>query len=278
MPLIVSSDALTKRKREFRGEPLPAPRNVEVQYRSALFNLTKLLSNSSRLIADEVRGGASHLDALRLLEAEIKKAKAAFDVAAAQLPQQTTASMTAATKAQTQGMLSRALGVDFVSVIDTPEIAEAMSVAQIKNTGLIKSIASEHFNRVSKAISDNYSGNLEGSLTQELMDIGGITRRRAKFIARDQTSKMASEINEIRQRDIGIDDYDWRTSRDIRVVGTPGGLYPKGNKAHGDHFKREGKRFKWSEPPEDGHPGHAPGCRCRAQPVINLDKLNATYV
>lgn len=278
MPLIVSKDALTKRKREFSGAPLPAPRNVEVQYRSALFNLTKLLGNSSRLIADAVRGGASHLEALRLLESEIKKAQSVFDVAAAQLPGKTTASMAEATKAQTQAMLSRAMGVDFVSVLDTPAIAEAMQVAQITNTGLIKSIASEHFSRVSRAVSENYSGNLKGSLTQELMDIGGITRRRAKFIARDQTSKMASAINEIRQRDLGIDEYDWRTSRDIRVVGTPGGLYPRGNKAHNDHFRREGKRFKWSEPPEDGHPGHAPGCRCRAQPVINLDKLNATYV
>ena len=66
----------------------------------------------------------------------------------------------------------------------------------------------------------------------------------------------------------GIDGYVWVTRRDGRVVGNPSGIYPVGNREHGDHWRRHGKVFRWAEPPHDGHPGQAPNCRCVAAPLI----------
>lgn len=46
--------------------------------------------------------------------------------------------------------------------------------------------------------------------------------------------------------------YVWRTAGDTRV--------------REGHVHREGKVFRWSEPPEGGHPGTEPNCRCWAEP------------
>lgn len=47
--------------------------------------------------------------------------------------------------------------------------------------------------------------------------------------------------------------YIWRTVKDDRV--------------RPEHAAREGQIFSWTDPPDDGHPGEAFGCRCWAEPV-----------
>ncbi len=34
-----------------------------------------------------------------------------------------------------------------------------------------------------------------------------------------------------------------------------------------EHAERDGKTFHWDDPPDGGHPGEAPGCRCWAEDV-----------
>ena len=45
--------------------------------------------------------------------------------------------------------------------------------------------------------------------------------------------------------------YIWRTRGDSKV--------------RSEHAERDGKVFEWNNPPEGGHPGEAPNCRCRAE-------------
>lgn len=101
-----------------------------------------------------------------------------------------------------------------------------------------------------------------------------LTETRAKLIARDQVGKLNGALTKKRQEAIGVKEYKWRTSQDERVVGTPGGLYPTGNAKHGNHFSREGKIYKWSEPPSDGNPGFPIRCRCYGEMVLPEDLLN----
>ena len=80
-------------------------------------------------------------------------------------------------------------------------------------------------------------------------------KNRAKLIARDQTNKFLGNLNELRQTSLGVEEYTWSTSKDERVRPT--------------HQAKEGKTFKWSDPPNDtGHPGHDINCRCTALPVL----------
>ena len=113
---------------------------------------------------------------------------------------------------------------------------------------------------------------------------------RAKLIARDQTKKLNSNLNQARQQSVGITLYIWKTVRDERVVGRPGGLYPQGNKAHGNHYVMEGLYCRWddstvysedrgetwkkrqAEMPQT-HPGQDIQCRCHAAPVVDIDQI-----
>lgn len=69
----------------------------------------------------------------------------------------------------------------------------------------------------------------------------------------------------------GVKSYIWNTRKDERVVGNPMGLYPVGSADHGDHWSRQGQVFSWGDPPHDGHPGEAFGCRCEAVPMLSLN-------
>ena len=114
-------------------------------------------------------------------------------------------------------------------------------------------------------------------------DLPGISYRRARIIARDQTAKLNSALTQGRMADAGIETYIWSTSEDERVRGNPTGLYPK---ALPSHYAMNGKVCRWDDPTvwlENGewvkragdapyfHPGMAIMCRCVAIP--NWDEL-----
>lgn len=180
------------------------------------------------------------------------------------------------TRGQMNAALRRAIGLDITTVLDSPEIKEVMAIGGMEAANLIKSIPGQHLGKIAQAVADNFAGRPlpEGrSLLQQIQVIGKVSKKRAKLIARDQTSKLTGLLNEVRQTSIGIDEYIWRTSEDERVVGNPSGIYPDGNKTHGDHYHRNGKKFRWDTPPADGHPGSAIQCRCYAQPIIDPRKI-----
>lgn len=280
MPIILPKDALDKKKQVRNGTPVRAPRSVEVEYRKALFDLHKALQASTQTISAMVNAGLPREQTVKAIQQEITRTTAAYDVAAARLPDQWSLALSNINKAQIEKMVAKSLGVDFARIVDDPEVKGALDIARVKNVELISSIPKDHWARVIQAVDSNYRGLPldEGSLTAQLRRIGGISENRARFIARDQTSKLAGDLTEIRQTSAGITDYYWRNSQDARVVGNPGGLYPKGNAVHNNHWDREGKRFAWKKPPPDGNPGHAPGCRCRGEPIIDLKALNAQFI
>lgn len=172
--------------------------------------------------------------------------------------------------------LAKAVGVDQIFLQDGPLVAEVEQIMQEEALTLITSLPEEYYDKVYRATFDSYNNVAlpEGrTLIDEISHIGEVTKSRAKLIAEDQTNKLHSAITAARQTSLGITEYIWRTSRDSRVVGTPGGVSPKGNKTHGNHYIREGKRFRWDDPPFDGHPGWAIRCRCHAEPIIDYENL-----
>ena len=114
-------------------------------------------------------------------------------------------------------------------------------------------------------------------------DLPGISYRRARIIARDQTAKLNSSLTQGRMADAGLETYIWDTAQDERVRGNPTGLYAN---AIPSHFIMQGKLCRWDDPsvwfengewvkrPGDApyfHPGMAIMCRCVAVP--NWDEL-----
>lgn len=270
---------LRKQKREMA--PVRPSRTVRSRYQSALDRQVEILQGATANLSDLMASGAERTIVARRLAALSAETSAKI---AADAPAIARAFVSASDKEQKRQMeanLRKSLGVEFAQILDTPNTAADVDLAISWNTSLIKSIPEKHWNEVGQAVLDNFRGAPlpEGqSLTQRLMSIGGITENRARFIARDQTSKLNSALNKSRQESNGIEEYTWRNAGDERVVGNPGGKYPEGSRGHMDHWDREGKTFRWDDPPPDGAPGTAYNCRCVARAIIDLDKLEARYV
>ncbi len=96
----------------------------------------------------------------------------------------------------------------------------------------------------------------------------GVAKRKARFIAENETSLATSKFREERYKSVGADSYIWSTSGDGKVRPTHG--------ESNNHRVLEGRTFAWSSPPivdaatgRRRHPGQDYNCRCVALPVIN---------
>lgn len=171
----------------------------------------------------------------------------------------------------------KSFGIDAFEVLSERGLKEEFLRQVDANVSLIQTIPSTYFDQISKLVVLNFSGQkeIEGGLITAIQDLTGVTKKRAKLIARDQSMKCVSTFNEMRFRNLGSDRYIWRNSRDERVAGNPNGRYPEvdpKSKYHGNHWEREGKIFYWNHPPPDGHPGMAINCRCYAEPIFEEEE------
>lgn len=146
---------------------------------------------------------------------------------------------------------SGVLGVDAYRA--EPWLAEMQKIWVAENTRLIKSIPADELSDMEGIIRRGVlNGSSADTIKKQIQERYGVTERRAKLIAVDQVGKANSALTKQRQADAGIDGYIWRGVLDSRERQL--------------HIDREGKRFKWSSPPSDGHPGQPIRCRCYAEP------------
>lgn len=154
----------------------------------------------------------------------------------------------------------RVLGVDLAAVVRQEDLTDYLDAVALRNAALIKGLSEDTVKRVKqRAIEAVLAGQSTKALRRTLADEFGIMGRRAELIARDQTAKLTSDLNRIRQQQAGIDEYRWRTSRDERV--------------RERHRQLEGTKYKWGESTgaEGGlPPGQPIQCRCTAEGVVQF--------
>lgn len=125
---------------------------------------------------------------------------------------------------------------------------------------LIQSIPLEAAYRAQRlALEAVAGGRRADEIASELQQTTSVTENRAKLIARTETARANTALNESRARSVGSDKYIWRTSDDASV--------------RHSHKKMNGRIFKWDNPPSlsdgtTGHPGTFPNCRCYAEPIL----------
>lgn len=145
-----------------------------------------------------------------------------------------------------------------------PGISPGWTIAQgqvfvAQNVSLIKSLTEDTWGRVEGIMLRGLQSGLrvEG-MEQQIRQAFGVSRSRAALIARDQVGKAQGQINQQRQRQVGVEEFIWSTSQDERV--------------RSSHAAVNGKKFRWDNPPTiDGEvatPGSPVRCRCSAIPVI----------
>lgn len=161
-----------------------------------------------------------------------------------------------------------AIGIDLGRVIVGEGLTNSIEAAVQQNVALIRGLTGDVAKRLEAALLRAMTKGLNNAeiakiITREF----GIGRRRAALIARDQAASFNGNLNRIRQTAIGVTEYVWSTSGDERVRGREDGRYPN---AKPSHWAREGKTFKWSDPPEGGAPGEAILCRCTARAILEF--------
>ena len=133
-----------------------------------------------------------------------------------------------------------------------------------ENVGLIKSIASEYHSDIQGLVMRSVqSGRDLSSLTSELQERYGITRKRAELISRDQNNKMTGTLQRVRQTELGIEEAIWLHSH-------------AGKKPRRTHLANDGKRYSirdgWFDPDPRVRkriwPGELINCRCVSKPIV----------
>jgi SPP1 gp7 family putative phage head morphogenesis protein len=143
---------------------------------------------------------------------------------------------------------------------------EVVNASTVEMVSLIKSISMEYLSGVQGAVMRSITtGRGLQDLVPYLEKHEGITKRRARMIARDQTRKAYSSLNRGRMEKAGLRFFEWRH--------TGGSNHPRPL-----HQSYNGKIFSLDDPPiidentgERGLPAQAINCRCRAIPVLKFD-------
>lgn len=116
--------------------------------------------------------------------------------------------------------------------------------------------------RIKKAALD---GGRYEDLIEVIMRSRRVSRNKAHFLARQETSLMMAKYKEARYSEAGVEEYIWGC-----VAGSPN------HPVRPMHKALEGKTFRWDSPPvtdEKGsrnHPGEDFNCRCFARPVVRF--------
>lgn len=134
----------------------------------------------------------------------------------------------------------------------------------------IQKFADEQILSLREAVEENANeGYRFDKLIPKIKQRYGASVRKAKFLARNETSIFMSKYHEQRYAEAGVTQYIWSTSHDSRVrpaVGTHG---------TDNHRVLDGRTFYFSKPPtvdpatgRKANPGQDYNCRCVAIPIL----------
>ncbi|WP_439236382.1 phage minor head protein [Lonepinella koalarum] len=157
--------------------------------------------------------------------------------------------------------IEQATGIDIKSYLGTHgKVSEKLTAYTEANVQLIKSIQSQYLDKIQSIVTMSATrGGSVKDLTTEIKKIGDVTDKRAKFIARDQTAKFNSSLDQAQYENLGITHYRWSTSGDERV--------------RESHAENDGKVFALDNPPPTGHCGEDFNCRCVMLPLFDKNEI-----
>jgi len=136
-------------------------------------------------------------------------------------------------KVQFEKSTKSVLGVDIFE--EEPWLETQLELFANQNSQLIKNMTENELQRVSGIVQRGLQeGSGLESVTDNIEKSFGITRRHAKLIARDQTSKLNGSLTKLRDQELGIKNYVWQTSGDERV--------------RASHKALDGKLCRWDDP------------------------------
>lgn len=293
-PLAKPSQLLTKQRAEWakqtahtgamRGRPLNYPAGVEVKYTKELDRLVRRMTTETRKelvrffksqTAREFFGTAGDetisSQARILTNALTKKFDQLFALNAKPMAERMTEGAAKASKSQLHSSLSELTGgLSLKTGILTNELDEVVTATVTENVALIKSIGVQYQKNVQGAVMRSITtGQGLATLVPFLAQQEGVTLRRARNIAIDQTRKAYNNINRQRMQKVGVKQFEW--------LHTGGSQKPRKL-----HQQMSGNVYRFDDLPiidektgERGIPGQLINCGCRMVPVISFEDGDA---
>ena len=165
------------------------------------------------------------------------------------------------------------IDVEVIAGLDTVEVEADITPA------IAKTMADELTNRLDLEIKNFVAADIPklraevqanmyaGYRTDRLADIiearYGVSKRKAAFLADQETGLAVAKFREARAKEVGSRSYTWSTSHDERV--------------RADHRLLDDRVFAWDSPPitnratgDRNHPGEDFRCRCVALPILEI--------
>lgn len=158
-------------------------------------------------------------------------------------------------------------GLGIKTNVMSSDLSDVIKASVTENVNLIKSIPQQYFTNITGQVMRSVtSGRGLADLMPFIESHNGMTKRRAKTIAYDQSRKAYNSINAARMDKVGIKKFMWHHSG--------GGAHPREL-----HKAMSGHIYRLDKPPvidertgERGLPGTAVNCKCYMTPVIEFDE------
>lgn len=130
-----------------------------------------------------------------------------------------------------------------------------------ENVNRIVRIPKENLNEMQTiTLRDVNEGKSIRGIMRDIQDSYGTSKQHARLVARDQTGKLYGNLAKYNQTEAGCTHYIWSGVMD--------------NRERLDHVDREGEKYSWDNPPDDGHPGEPICCRCVALAIFDWEELD----
>jgi SPP1 gp7 family putative phage head morphogenesis protein len=248
------------------------PRKVEIQYRKALLVRVEWLKEHQAQIIKELKKnegryqGDAPADDLR---ATINKRKelysARFTHKMSTNLAKTFYKRIDSYNSKKIGSALEALGIDLEYILKRENLKDFVGTAIQNQVDLITSIGSEHFDKIEKIV---YNGMMEGedfaSLGKKIEEATGASAKRAKMIARDQTTTINTMLSKKRAEAAGITKGEWVKPKFVKT---------KNYTPRKSHIAANGKVFPLDKgllvDGEYQFPGQAINCTCSFAFVVD---------
>jgi len=293
--IILNKKPKPSKKKRIETRPINDPKGVEKDAKRTLKRITKHIQQDLDLALDTL-DNKTPAEVGAELEAIRKKHNFSLSYMAHEIARRWVEKVNLYNKKETMKVIRSALGIDIATIVDEALQYDLESLIY-ENASYISSIPDYLIGNVARRVLQNFRGEPmpEGrTLRQQIKEEFKVSDERAKVLARDQTAKMNTSLTQVRQKQLGIEWYVWKTVEDQRVVGNPNGKYPKGNAGHKNHYIMQDLVCKWDDPDvySDDYgktwkqrtqemPHNAPGqdimCRCRAAPFIDVEALKVKW-
>lgn len=276
------------------SQPFTVPKAPEIQYRNKLYALIKAMCKDYKSVltvykdkkdqvamdADGTWLSTAMTAKLNSLGSEWKKR---FEEFAKKYSPRYVNSILRLSNTQIKSILKDWYSTKRLELIGTTvpvELRQVVNANIAYNVSLISSIAIQYHERVLGSVMRSITGG--GSLKQLTMEIyryGGMSMRRAKLIAQDQTRKAYTAITIHNCKRLGIQKMQWYHSnavkepRPLHIARWDGKSSPQDpNGLNGIIFELDKppliQRAKGKLPEVHGYPTQLVGCRCGMRAVI----------